>query len=109
MGTHPIFESDFDCLTDENNEKWIRVMHYEIKLKQGLINLWQILTNQNLNTLILMITRPTMIVMMKAIVMKQCQMDLLNYWVMLHAHWMIRHRVLDLFLRRVQLLFRIFK
>jgi len=21
MGTHPIFESDFDCLTDEN-ERW---------------------------------------------------------------------------------------
>jgi len=20
MGTHPIFESDFDCLTDKNNE-----------------------------------------------------------------------------------------
>jgi len=22
MGTHPIFESDFDCLTETKNEKW---------------------------------------------------------------------------------------
>jgi len=23
MGTHPIFESDFDCLTELNNDKWL--------------------------------------------------------------------------------------
>jgi len=25
MGTHPIFESDFDCLTDFNREIWAPV------------------------------------------------------------------------------------
>jgi len=26
MGTHPIFESDFDCLTD-SNELWLVIVH----------------------------------------------------------------------------------
>jgi len=30
MGTHPIFESDFDCLTDTNNGKLFKViMHFK--------------------------------------------------------------------------------
>merc|ERR1739848_958577 len=28
MGTHPIFESDFDCLTDEMSEIGIMIVHF---------------------------------------------------------------------------------
>jgi len=26
MGTHPIFESDFDCLTERGKEKWLEIV-----------------------------------------------------------------------------------
>jgi len=37
MGTHPIFESDFDCLTDRNRaQKWTRTNRFIAATQVGL-------------------------------------------------------------------------
>jgi len=44
MGTHPIFESDFDCLTDQMSLLRSRVLRFSVPLTVGLSGYSQIST-----------------------------------------------------------------
>merc|ERR1712123_337595 len=48
MGTHPIFESDFDCLTDLTRKMPIEVGYWSIRGLVGFIRLIDVYTNEGI-------------------------------------------------------------